>query len=210
MNRKIGKRAIAVAIIAVTLAVLGQPVYAQPYTTNTRPDKASYVPGDAGTLTITIVNTGTQVIQLNNLTVYFPWAGFGPDGKWQGNSSSSYTGTFIAAPGGSSSPVFTATFQFTTPSWYGSLSPTGGCGGTSSTRYGQYNNCIVVGSNQPNNRYELISFSPNGEINMAAATYTPVSLVSQAVPLATLVVLVVATALLGMIWTSSRRTAKKQ
>jgi hypothetical protein len=209
MNRKIGKRTIAAAIIIVTIVALGQPVHAQPYSVNTRPDRASYVPGDSGTLTVTIVNTGTQVIQLNNLTVYYPWAGFGPDGKWQGNQSATYSNQFIGAPGGTSSTTFTTSFQFTIPTWYGTIRPTGGCGGgTTTTRYSQQNNCIVVGSNA-GNRYELADFSPSGEINMALATYTPISIVSQAIPIATLVVLVVATAFLALVWTSTRRAAKK-
>jgi len=206
MNRRFRNSAIAAVLAIVAIAAIGQPAHAQGFSLNTRPDRASYVPGDAGTLTVSIINTGTQVIQLNNLTVYFPWAGFGPDGKWQGNSTSNYSSQFIGAPGGSTPTTFTTTFQFTVPTWYGQIQPSGGCGGgTSTTRYIQSTNCIVVGSNAAN-RYELMDFT--GNIIMALATYTPVSLVSQAIPIATLVVLVIATAFLAMLAMRSRPSTK--
>jgi hypothetical protein len=44
---------------------------------------------------------------------------------------------------------------------------------------------------------------------MAIPTYTPTSIVSQWLPIATLVVLVVATGLLALVWISTRRAAKK-
>jgi hypothetical protein len=44
---------------------------------------------------------------------------------------------------------------------------------------------------------------------MALATYTPTSLVAEWLPIATLVVLVVATVFLGMAWMSLRRASKK-
>jgi len=46
-------------------------------------------------------------------------------------------------------------------------------------------------------------------ISIAAATYTPLSLVSEAIPIATLVILVIATAFLGLNWSSLRRMNKK-
>jgi hypothetical protein len=46
-------------------------------------------------------------------------------------------------------------------------------------------------------------------IAMALPTYTPTSIVSQWLPIATLVVLVIATLFLAMAWTSLRRLGKK-
>lgn len=207
MNRKIGKLAIAAGLLIAIIVGTGQPVHAQGFNLFTRADRASYVPGDSGTLAITITNTGGTPIQLNNLTVYFPWAGFDSNGKWQGNQSSTYTNQFIGAAGGSSSSTFTTSVSFTIPSWYGqTFSGFGNCpGGATNTRYGQYSNCVVVGI--AGSRYDAEDFT--GPITMAIATYTPVSLVSQAIPIATLVVLVIAVALLGMIWTSNRRQPSK-
>jgi hypothetical protein len=209
MQRKIGKLAIATAIVIAILVGTGQPVHAQGFNIYAKSDRASYVTGDSGTMTITVVNTGTQPLQLNNLTIFWPWAGFGSDGKWQGNQTSTYTGQFLAAPGGTSSSSFTTSFQFTIPSWwgYGQFSPYGCPGGPRSTKV-QASSCIIVGT--AGNPYDGSSFSSAGmAISMAIPTYTPISLVSEAIPIATLVVLAIATVLLGLLWTSSRRVAKK-
>ena len=209
MHRKIGKAAIAAAIVIAILVGTGQPVHAQGFNIYAKQDRASYVTGDSGTMTITIVNTGSQPLQLNNITVFWPWAGFGPDGKWQGNQTSTYSGQFLAAPGGTSSSTFTTTFQFTIPSWwgYGQSSPYG-CPGSPRTTKVQASNCIIVGT--AGNPYDGASFSAAGmAISMAIPTYTPISLVSEAIPIATLAVLAIATVLLGLLWTSSRRMTKK-
>ncbi len=75
MNRVIG----FVALVAIALLLVA-PVHAQP-PTFTATDRAAYVPGDTGTLTFTISNTGNQGLEIRNVTIYFPWAGYGPDGK---------------------------------------------------------------------------------------------------------------------------------
>jgi hypothetical protein len=209
MHRKIGKAAIALAIVIAILVGTGQPVHAQSFNIYAKPDRASYVTGDSGTMTLTIVNTGGQPLQLNNITVFWPWAGFGSDGKWQGNQTSTYSGQFLAAPGGTSSSTFTTSFQFTIPSWwgYGQFSPYGCPGGPRTTKV-QASSCIILGT--AGNPFDGSTFTEAGmAISMAIPTYTPISLVSQAIPIATLVVLAIATVLLGLLWTSSRRTAKK-
>ncbi len=209
MNRKIRRGAIVGTLIAAVLATVSVPAHAQ-FNVFAKVDRASYVPGDSGTLTITIVNTGSGPLQLNNITIYFPWAGFDSNGNWQGNTSSSST-QLIAAPSSSNpQPKYTfPSFSFTIPSWFGYTSSSfGTCPGTPNTRYGDYVSCILVGT--AGNRYEGISFSAAGTgIPMALPTYTPISLVSEAIPIATLVVLAIATVFLALLWTSSRRTAKK-
>ena len=210
MNRKFGKTAIAIAIVTAILIGIGQPVHAQSFNLYARQDRSSYVPGDSGTMTITIVNTGGGPLQLNNITVFWPWAGFGPDRKWQGNQTSTYSNQFLAAPGGSSSSSFTTTVTFTIPSWWGySQSSPYGCPGSPRTTKGQYSSCIIVGT--AGNPYDGASFADAGmAISMAIPTYTPVSIVSQAIPIATLIVLVIATAFLALVWTSNRRVLAKK
>jgi hypothetical protein len=210
MNRKIGKTAIAASIVLAILVGIGQPVHAQTFNLYAKQDSSSYVPGDSGTMSLTIVNTGTQPLQLNNITIFWPWAGYGSNGKWQGNQTFTYSNTFLAAPGGTSSSTFTASFSFTIPSYWGySQLPAYGCPASPSTKNGQYSSCIVVGT--AGNRYDDVSFGAAGmAIPMAVPTYAPLSLVADAIPIATLAVLAIATVLLGLIWTSSRRTAKKQ
>lgn len=211
MNRKIGKTAIATALVIAILATTGQSAHAQ-FNLYAKTDRASYVSGDSGTLMITIVNTGSGPLQLNNITVYFPWAGYDSNGNWQGNTTSSSTQLIAAPSSGNPQPKYTLPgIQFTIPSWFGygqSLSSFGSCPGSPNNRYGAYVSCILVGS--AGNRYEGVSLSAAGAaISLAIPTYTPISLVSEAIPIATLVVLAIATVLLGLLWTSSRRTAKK-
>jgi hypothetical protein len=210
MNGKIGRIAIAVSIVIAILVGMGQPVHAQNFNLYAKQDSSSYVPGDSGTMSLTIVNTGSQPLQLNNITIFWPWAGYGSNGKWQGNQTSTYSNTFLAAPGGTSSSTFTTSFTFTIPSYWGySQSSPYGCSGTPRTKNGLYSSCIIVGT--AGNAFEGVSFSEAGmAIPMAIPTYAPLSLVSDAIPIATLAVLAIATVLLGLIWTSSRRTAKKQ
>ncbi len=211
MNMKNGKRAVAIAIAVIAIMSLGPTAHAQQLTG--RYDRASYVPGDSGTLTVSIVNNQAQgTVEIRNLTVYFPWAQL-VDGKWPSganatvNLSSSSWKTLGSLNSGNN--VYTSSFSFAIPTWYGGNPFSnifgGFCPNNPDTRYGLYSGCILVGITANPPRYETQSFG----INMAAATYTPTSLVAEWLPIATLVVLVVATAFLAMAWMSLRRAAKK-
>src|SRR2546422_10048270 len=74
MNIRIGKRIMAALLVVVAIAALGQSAHAQP-NISTQSARASYVPGDSGTLTVTLVNpANSNSIEARNITVYFPWA----------------------------------------------------------------------------------------------------------------------------------------
>src|SRR5215470_17221950 len=82
MKMKNGKRAIAATLAIIALMTLGQSAHAMVITGQT--DRASYVPGDSGTLTVVIVNDdANNNLEIRNITVYYPWATF-RDGKWDG------------------------------------------------------------------------------------------------------------------------------
>ncbi len=49
-----------------------------------RTDKASYTPGDSGSLLITVLNLGDQAFTVKNLTIDWPWMMFIND-HWDGN-----------------------------------------------------------------------------------------------------------------------------
>src|SRR5216684_1630387 len=49
-----------------------------------RTDKAGYVPGDTGTLFITVRNDGTQSFAVKNISITYPWKAFVTD-HWDGN-----------------------------------------------------------------------------------------------------------------------------
>jgi hypothetical protein len=189
----------------IMLAFLALPVHAQP-PTFTATDRAAYVPGDGGTLSFTITNTGNQGLELRNVTIYYPWAGYGPDGKFQGNSSINYFPfkTVTSSTGGGA--TFTDKATFNIPSWYaGALSQrTGFCPDMTRTRYDvTYGSCILIGGGQSG--YGLQYVGSSVSVNMALPTYTPVSLVSMTLPILTLVVLVVVVAVLVMVWSSVNR-----
>jgi hypothetical protein len=212
MKIRIGKRIIAALLIVVAIAALGQSAHAQP-NISTQPDRASYVPGDSGTLTVTLINPDTaNTVEIRNITVYFPWAqyvnGAWPTGANAPNASQNLSPWPILGSAQSSNNIKTFTFSFTIPSWFaGSIFGSGSnCPGNPRTRYStSYRGCVIVGYTANPPQYQGQDFS----IAMALPTYTPTSIVSQWLPIATLVVLVVATLFLAMAWTSLRRMGKK-
>src|SRR5207245_3211712 len=49
-----------------------------------RTDRSGYLPGDSGTLYITVRNEGSQAVTVKNITVDYPWMAFITD-HWDGN-----------------------------------------------------------------------------------------------------------------------------
>ena len=210
MNIRIGKRIITALLVVVAIAALGQSAHAQP-NISTQPDRASYVPGDSGTLTVTLINPDTSnTVEIRNITVYFPWAQY-VNGAWPSgaNVSQNLAPSWpILGSVQSGNNIKTFTFSFTIPSWFaGSIFGTGSnCPGNPRTRYStSYHGCVIVGYTANPPQYVGMDTS----IAMALPTYTPTSIVSQWLPIATLVVLVIATLFLAMAWTSLRRMGKK-
>ena len=212
MNRKTEERVIAAAIVVLALAMLGRPVNAQQATVSAQYDRASYIPGDSGTLTITLVNNNpTASLEVRNFTIYWPWAQL-VGGKWP--SGANLTDN-LATPwptvgsANSGNNIMTKSYGFSIPSWYGGsiLGSGSNCSDPSGPRYDiVYHGCVAIGvtSNPPDFVVSHLS------IQMSLPTYTPLSLTSQLIPIATLAVLVIATALLFLTWTSLRRANKKQ
>ena len=208
MNLK-SKLAVTATILTVMAVVIAQPGHAQAITTRT--DQASYTPGGAGTFYITVVNQSpTQTLEIRNITIYFPWAGY-VDGKWAAGGNVSFNLspyqvlTTSGSPGGGN--IYLYNVQFTIPSWYGSFIGGSSCpGGNTSTRYGIYAGCVLLGTNTNGLRYETTSFS----ISMAIPTYEAPSFMTQIIPTATFAVLVVSTGILFMAWTSLKRLESKK
>jgi hypothetical protein len=197
------KNSVPVFVLLILAVALLAPAHAQ--TPGIRWDRASYVPGDSGTLSLTFVNNDQSfVVQIKNITIYWPWAGFGPDGKWQSGSNTTlpFTNQFIPAKGG----TFVASANFNVPSWFGTVQQNQGthCGGGQRQYDTSLVGCILVGSN-----VQTTFDTTDLTIPIATASYTPLSLTSEAIPIATLVILVIATAFLALNWSSLRRLNKK-
>jgi hypothetical protein len=208
MNLK-NKLVVTVAILAVIAVAFAPSAHAQ--TIATRTDQASYTPGGTGTLYITVVNpSSTDTLEIRNLTIYFPWAGY-VDGKWASGGNVSYdlapykVLTTSASPGGGN--IFTYNTQFSIPSWFltaGTNCP--GNPGSTTTRYGSYSRCLLLGTNTNGLRYESQTFT----IFMATPNYNVSNFTEMLLPTASFVVLVVAAALLFMVWTGIKRLETKK
>ena len=209
MNRKIGKSLAAAAIVAIALVSLGQTAHAQSIAA--RYDRASYVPGDSGTLSVTVINDSPNAgLEVRNLTIYWPWAQL-VDGKWPtgANMSDNLNPWPSLGSKNSGNNVLVKTYSFTIPSWYGgSIFGTGSnCADSNGPRNDpSYHGCVMVGiTANPHPNYLVNSLS----IQMSLPTYTPISITSQWLPLATLVILIVATAFLGLTWSRLGNLSKK-
>lgn len=195
--KKILRSVLVPSLLALVLAATSLPAHAQP-TVNWRLDKSAYAPGDSGTLTLTIFNTVGNPLAVRNVTVYYPWAGYDTNGKWLSNANitNNFSPPVALATTGANNFSYT-TPQFTIPSWWGSGSQVQfGCPGTTNTRLGKYSACILVGTNNTRS-YDGFDFT----ISMALPFYNPssTSVLSTWIPVAELIVLVVATAILAII-----------
>jgi hypothetical protein len=211
MNGKIRNSAILAILAILAIAIIGQPAHAQNVTIGGQYDQASYVPGQSGTLTVSIVNDGGNPIELRNITIYFPWAQL-INGKWPtspaANVSDNISPFVEIGSQSSGSNIYTWSTSFTVPSWYaGSIFGSGSnCPGYTDPRYDtSYHGCIIVGISGNPPGYETQHFS----IAMALPTYTPTSLQTEWFSIATIAILGVLAILMAMVWNSTRRLSKK-
>lgn len=208
MNKKILRYVLVTSTIALVLGISFLPAHAQP-TINWRADKAAYAPGDSGTLIITVFSAPGTPTAVRNITVYYPWAGYDTNGKWVSNAN--ITKNFsppVALAGRGANNFSYTTDSFSIPSWWGTGSPQQfGCPGNTNTRYGTYSACILVGTNNTRGYDGNQGFS----ITMALPFYNPSSssLLSEWVPVASLIVLVIATAILAIVMLRLGNLSKK-
>jgi hypothetical protein len=195
MYKKIRKLATLSALLLILITAFGQTVRAET-SEMWRFNSASYIPGDSGTLTYYITNTAGTTLSLKNLTFYFPWAGYDTNNKWQGNVSINFSPwkTLVTNPAGGNVTYYNQV-SFQVPSWYGALGQNHDCG-RGLVRYGIFVGCVLIGTDQ-SKTYDNADLS----VAIAQAFYTPqsISILSQWVPVASLVVLVIATAILAMV-----------
>ena len=195
MNRKIRTLVAVSALALIMVTVFSQTVQAQT-SENFRFNSASYIPGDSGTITYFVTNTAGTTLSLKNLTFYFPWAGFDANNKWQGNASINFSPwkTLVTNSAGGNVTYYNQV-SFQVPSWFGALAQNHNCG-NGRVRYGAFVGCVLIGTDQSNS-YDMVDLS----VAIAQAVYIPTStsLLSQWVPVASLAVLIIATAILAMV-----------
>ena len=174
---------LAMIMIAPIHATFIPAVYA-------RTDKSSYLPGDTGTLFITVRNTGTQTFAVKNISITYPWKAFVTD-HWEGNT----TTVLSSPPGLTQGTTYNTQFSFTVPT-DGRASFLGG--GTISISIGTPD----IGSNG--------SYIPGeATITIAAATYQPLGLASSVLQIVSLVLLAIAVVMLALVYLGIRKQSKK-
>ena len=159
-----------------------------------RTDKASYVPGDTGTLFITVRNQGTQSFAVRNVSITYPWKAFITD-HWDGNSTNVISPIAALAQG----QTFNTQYTFTVPTdgraSYSLL------GGTISIGVG-----TDVGSSSSSTG---TTYPGEATISYAAATYQPLSLTSSVLPIIEIVLLGIAVFMLALVYMGINKQSKK-
>ncbi len=83
------KKIIGVSVLVVFLAMLcTQSVSAQTIRVDTWTDKPQYNPGEKGKLKISVLNQMTDPVEINNITIRYPWFLYDAEkGEWVGNET---------------------------------------------------------------------------------------------------------------------------
>ena len=175
--------------ISILAGIMLTPTHAS-FVINTyaRTDRASYVPGDSGTLFITVRNSGTQAFTVKNISITYPWKAFITD-HWDGNTTNVITPVVALAAG----QTYNTQYTFTIPT-DGRASNI--FGGTVSIQVGTD---IAGGSYDPG----------SATIAYALPTYQPISLASSLLPIIEIVLLGIAVVMLALVFMGIGKLSKK-
>ena len=183
MNGKL--RIIPVAALALLALSLASPANASASPAfYLRTDRASYIPGDSGSLQITIRNEGDQSFAVRNITITWPWFSFLND-HWDGNMTVNNINTALA-----SGQVYNTAQSFTVPN--------------DGRAYRSNSGTIRVGSDIGGNGGSYRSASFTLFVNIP--TYTPVEVSTSIFSILLVGILGVATVLLFLVNQGLRRT----
>ncbi len=172
----------ALALLALSLVSLAnaspEPAY------YLRSDRASYIPGDSGSLQITIRNQGDQAFTVRNFTITWPWFSFVND-HWDGNMTVNNINTALAT-----GQAYNTAQSFTVPN--------------DGRAYNSRSGTLKVGTDIGGNggSFETSSFT----IFVNIPTYTPVEVSTSIFSILLVGILGVATVLLFLVHQSLRRT----
>jgi len=178
---------LTVLVIGVLSIVMITPIHANYQAiAYGRTDRSGYLPGDSGTLFITVRNEGSQALTVKNITVVYPWMAFITD-HWDGNFTA--TGINQAL---SQNQNYNTQYTFTLP--------TDGRAHSGSAS-------ITVGTDVPNGQYQFLPAS--AFITVAGATYQPLSLTSSVLPIIEIVLLGIAVVMLALVFMGIGKLSKK-
>ncbi len=179
---------LTVLAISILAMIMITPIHAT-FAPNAyaRTDKSSYLPGDAGTLFITVRNTGTQTFAVKNISITYPWASFITD-HWDGNS----TTILSPAPGVTQGSTYNTQFSFTVPN-------------DGRARSGS----IIISIGTPDITSQGSLIPAEATIFIALPTYQPVGLASSGLQIVSLVLLAIAVVILALVYMGIRKQAKK-
>ncbi len=149
-----------------------------------RTDKASYSPGDSGSLQITLRNQGDTSFTVKNMSISYPWMAYIND-HWDGNVSINNINVPLASGGG----TWNSQQSFTIP------------GDGRAYRFGQ--GALRVGTDIGGGGGSYIQSS--FYITMNAPTYTPLEVSTSLFSILTIAILGVATVLLFTVTTALKR-----
>jgi len=174
--------------ISILAGIMLTPSHAS-FVVNTyaRTDRASYVPGDSGTLLITIRNSGTQAFTVKNISITYPWKAFITD-HWDGNFTTAGITQALAA-----GQTYNTQYTFTVPT-----------DGRASNVFGGTIS-IQVGTDIAGGSYS----SGSATIAYALPTYQPLSLTSSILPVVEIVLLGIAVVMLALVFMGIGKLSKK-
>ncbi len=191
---------LTVLAISILAMIMITPIHAT-YVPNVyaRTDKSSYLPGDTGTLFITVRNTGTQSFAVKNISISYPWKAFVTD-HWDGNTTTILSPTPALAQNG----IYNTQYTFTVPN--------DGRANTNTFSINGQNVAIgsvisvEVGTDIGTNG----SFTDGSAfIAIASPSYQPLGLTTSILPIITIVLLGLAVVMLALVYLGIRKQAKK-
>jgi hypothetical protein len=185
---KMKSTALTVLAITILATVMITPIHAAyNVAVYARTDKSSYLPGDSGSLIVTVKNLGTQSFTVKNVTVVLPWMAFITD-HWDGN----FTVTAINQPVGTPGGTFNAQYPFTVPN--------DGRGHSGDAT-------VTIGTDIPNGPFSTPQTT--AFVQVATAAYEPFGLTTSLLPLISIVLLGVAVVMLALVYMGIRKQSKK-
>lgn len=197
-------KAITAPLLLIAVSIIGAAIVTPIHAAygdfaSARTDKPSYLPGDSGTLYVTVKNTGTLPFTVKNVTVIFPWMAFITD-HWDGNFTDNGPNNAGINDALAIGQTFNKQYSFTVPT-----------DGRASNLFGFTRGIQVsIGTDIGQGAGPQIQTpSTTATISIASATYDPIGSTSTILSVAFVVILAVAVAMLTMVYIGIRKLSKK-